>query len=162
MKVKQEIENEIDAIITGIEPAVRGYTGGDLPHWQLWLNTRTMELVKGPYYGEYALGGPYEPVSKGFFYHMPGAIYTSVYDKNGNLIPLCKVAGLTDEFKTQLRDNFEEWRGCPITLGGMMISTAQATTDGIGISIRHPYIKRIRRDDLNPTDCTLEKILGNE
>ena len=48
---------------------------------------------------------------------------------------------------------------CPLTLGGMMVSTAQANEDGIGISVRHPYIKNIRKEDLTPSDCTLSKIL---
>ena len=50
---------------------------------------------------------------------------------------------------------------CPLTIGGMMIRTAQASDDGIGISIRHPYIRSIRKDDLNAADCTLSKILSD-
>ena len=161
VKVKQEISNDIDCVITSIEPPTKTYTGKDIGHWQYWRNTRTNELVLGEYYGEYQNGGTYEPVTKNFFYNLPGAIYTSVYDKNNKLVPLCKVAGLTDEMKISLRDNFdEEWYTCPITIGGMMVSTAQANEDGIGISIRHPYIKRIRKDDLDPTDCTLSKIFS--
>jgi len=49
---------------------------------------------------------------------------------------------------------------CPLTIGGMMVSTAQAENDGTGISIRHPYIKSIRKNDINPKDCTLSKILS--
>ena len=42
-----------------------------------------------------------------------------------------------------------------------MVSEARANTDtGEGISIRHPILKKIRKDDLNPEDCTLAKILG--
>lgn len=161
VKVKQEIENEIDCIITGTEPAIKNYTGKDVEHWELWQNSRTRELVRGLYYGEYALGGPYEPVSKGYFYKLPGAIWVSVYDNNHNLRPLCKVSGLTDEFKTQLRDNFEEWKGCPVSIGGMMISLARENqANELGISIRHPYLKSIRKEDIDPEDCTLAKILA--
>ena len=85
---------------------------------------------------------------------------TKGYDDNGNIIPLCKVAGLTEDFKTELRDNFDEWYMCPLTIGGMMVSTAQAESDGSGISIRHPYIKSIRKNDIDPKDCTLSKILS--
>ena len=49
---------------------------------------------------------------------------------------------------------------CPLTIGGMMVSTAQAAENGIGISIRHPYIINIRKNDLDVKDCTLEKILS--
>lgn len=160
LKVKQEIESDIDCLITGIEKPTQTYTGKELSIWQYWRNIRTNELVLGKYFGEYQLGGTYEPVTKNFFYNLPGAIYTSVYDKNHNLVPLCKVAGLTDEMKESLRDNFDEWYLCPITLGGMMVSNAGADASGVGISIRHPYIKSIRKEDIAPDDCTLSKIIG--
>ena len=159
-KVKQEISADIDCFITGLEPASKAYTGKDLANWQLWLNSRTGEKLIGKYFGEYQLGGPYEPISKNYYYNWPGAIITSVYDKDGKIIPLCKVAGLTEDFKTNLRDNFEEWKMCPVTIGGMMVSTAQANEQGIGISIRHPYLKSIRKEDISVSDCTLEKILS--
>lgn len=160
MKVKQEISADIDCFILSTEPAIRNYTGKEIGTWQFWENTRTSEKSIGSYFENYQLGEPYEPISKGYYYNVPGAIYTGVYDNNGNIIPLCKVAGLTDEFKEQLRDNFNEWYMAPLTLGGMMVSDARAAKDGVGISIRHPYIKSIRKDDLNPEDCTLAKILS--
>ena len=49
---------------------------------------------------------------------------------------------------------------CPISISGMMVSTANANADGTGISIRHPILRSIRREDINPTDCTLAKILN--
>ena len=160
-KVKQEISADIDCFITGIEPAIQEYTGKDVAMWNYWEDERTGEKLLGEYYGEYQTGRPIHPISKGYYYEWPGAVYTSVYDKKGNIIPLCKVAGLTEEFKTELRDNYDEWIMCPLTIGGMMVSTAQANSDGIGISIRHPYIKSIRKNDLNPADCTLSKILSD-
>lgn len=159
-KVKQEISSDIDCFITGIEPAIRDYTGKDIGSWNLWEDERSGEKLVGELYGEYREGRTIRPVSKGYFYGWPGAIYTSVYDNNGNIIPLCKVAGLTEDFKTELRDNFDEWYMCPLTIGGMMVSTAQAESDGTGVSIRHPYIKSIRKNDINASDCTLEKILS--
>ena len=159
-KVKQEISADVDCFITGIEPAVRDYTGKDIGSWNLWEDERSGEKLTGELYGEYRNGRAIRPVSKGYFYGWPGAIYTSVYDDNGNIIPLCKVAGLIEDFKTELRDNFDEWYMCPLTIGGMMVSTAQAESDGTGISIRHPYIKSIRKNDIDPKDCTLAKILS--
>lgn len=161
VKVKQEINSDIDCFIIGIEPAVREYTGKDISTWMYWENERTGEKLHGEHYEEYQSGHPLHPISKGYYYNWPGAIYTGVYDKNNKIIPLCKVAGLTEEFKTELRDHYDEWHHCPVTIGGMMISTAQASEDGIGISIRHPYIRSIRKDDLNIEDCTLSKILSD-
>ena len=160
VKVKQEISADIDCFITGIEPAVREYTGKDIQSWNFWENERTGEKLVGEYYEDYCNNKTIHPISKGYYYGWPGAVYTSVYDNNGNITPLCKVAGLTEDFKTELRDNFEEWYMCPMTIGGMMVSTAQAESNGNGISIRHPYIKSIRKNDINPKDCTLSKILS--
>lgn len=153
-KVKQEISNDVDVLITGLVPCEKNYNGGDVSHWELWRNTRTGELVKGLYFTDYQTGGSYEPVSKNYFNNWCGAITVSVYDSDHNLIPLCNVAGLTEDLKTALRDNFDEWYLTPLTIGGMMVSTA-----GSGVSIRHPYIKSIRKNDLNPDDCTLAKVL---
>lgn len=154
LKVKQEIETDIDAFIIGIEAATRFYTGKDISSWTFWENTRTGEKIVGEYFGEYHVGGPYEPITKNYYFNWPGAIKVGIYDNNKNIIELCKVAGLTEDFKTKLRDNYNEWHMCPLSIGGMMISTAN------GISIRHPYIKSIRKEDINPEDCTLEKILN--
>lgn len=164
-KVKQEISADVDCFITGIEPAVRDYTGKDIGSWNLWEDERSGEKIVGELYGEYRKGRAIRPVSKGYFYNWPGAIYTSVYDDKGNIIPLCKVAGLTEDFKTELRDNFDEWYMCPLTIGGMMISQTEKNLSSeeknTNISIRHPYIKSVRKGDLNPSDCTLKKILGD-
>ena len=160
VKVKQEISADIDCFITGVEPAARDYTGKDIETWNLWEDERTGEKFCAQLYSEYRLGRTIRPISKGYYFGWPGAIYTSVYDKKGNIIPLCKVAGLTEDFKTELRNNYDEWHMCPLTIGGMMVSTAQAAENGIGISIRHPYIKNIRKDDLDIKDCTLTKILS--
>jgi len=158
VKVKQEISSEIDAFISGIVPGERVYTGKDIGSWELWENQRTGELVRGNYFGEYQTGGAYIPVTKNFWYGWPGAIQVSVYDSNKNEVPLCKVSGLTEEFKTSLRDDPDRWIGCPVTIGGMMVSSAKADSEGNGISIRHPLLKRIREGDLTKEDCTLAKI----
>lgn len=156
LKVKQEITNDIDVLITELVPCEKNYNGKELSDWQLWRNTRTGQLVQGSYFGEYQLGEPYEPVSKNFFNNWCGAITVSVYDNNHKLVPICNVAGLTEEFKTALRDNFDDWYLTPITIGGMMVSNTGTTIP----SIRHPYIRDIRKGDLNPDDCTLSKILS--
>lgn len=160
LKVKQEIASEIDAFISAIVPGEKLYTGKDLSQWQLWENHRTGQKVTGSYFSEYQSGGAYIPVSKNYFYGWPGAIQLSVLDNSKNEVPLCKVAGLTEEFKSELRDNPDRWIGCPVTIGGMMVSSAKADTEGNGISIRHPLLKRIRENDLTKEDCTLAKILS--
>ncbi len=158
VKVKQEISSEIDAFITGIVPGEKLYTGKDLGTWQLWENQRTGEKLVGSYFGEYRTGGSYIPVTKNYFNNWPAAIQVSVYDRNGNEVPLCKVSGLTEDFKTSLRDDTQKWIGCPVSISGMMVSSAKADSEGNGISIRHPLLKRIREGDITKEDCTLAKI----
>ena len=160
IKVKQEITSEIDAIITDVVQGEKLYHGDDIGHWPLWENARTGELVQGEYFGEYQTGGAYTPVTKNYWNKWPAAIQVGVYNKEGIIIPLCKVSGLTEEFKTALRDNPNEWIGTPVTLTGMMVSERRANSEGEGISIRHPILRSLRKDDLDPKDCTLEKILG--
>lgn len=160
VKVKQEISSEIDAFISGIVPGEKVYTGKDLGTWQLWENQRTGEKVVGSYFGEYRTGGAYIPITKNYFNDWPGAIQVSVYDNNHNEVTLCKVSGLTEEFKTSLRDEPERWIGCPVSISGMMVSSAKADSEGNGISIRHPLLKRIRENDISKEDCTLAKILS--
>lgn len=152
LKVKRELEHLIDCVITGIEPAVEDYTGKDIGNWIYWRDIRTGETLTGQLFGEYQTGRAIKPISKGAYMGWPGAIYTSVYNNAGELQKLCKVAGLTEDFKQELADNFEEWYLCPITIGGMAISEAS------GLSVRHPYLKSIRKGDIEPTDCTLAKI----
>ena len=160
VKVKQEISSEIDAFISGIVPGEKVYTGKDLGTWQLWENQRTGEKVVGSYFGEYRTGGAYIPITKNYYNDWPGAIQVSVYDNNHNEVTLCKVSGLTEEFRTSLRDEPERWIGCPVSISGMMVSSAKADSEGNGISIRHPLLKRIRENDISKEDCTLAKILS--
>lgn len=154
VKVKQEISNDIDCFITGVELPTKIYTGKELGKWTYWLDIRTGEKKLGEYFGEYQTGKNVQPITKNYYYNWPGAIYVGVYDNNGEIYQLCKVAGLTEEMKTELRDRFNDWYLCPLTLGGMMVSEANGT------SIRHPYIKAIRKNDIDPKDCTLKKILS--
>ena len=158
VKVKQEISSEIDCVIMGTVAGEKIYTGKDIGSWTLWENQRTGELLEGEYFGEYQHGGAYIPVTKNYFHGWPAAIQVGVYNKEGQLIPLCKVSGLTDHFREDLKRFPQDWIGVPCSISGMMVSEAKANSDGEGISIRHPLLKRIRKDDIDPKDCTLAKI----
>lgn len=155
LKVKRELEHLLDVVFTGLDDCKKNYDGKELGTWTYWENTRTGEKTQGNYFGEYQTGGSYIPVTRNYFYGWPGAVFCGVYDKNGQLVPLCKVSNLTDELKTSLKDNFDtEWYLCPATIGGMALSDASGN-----LSVRHPYLKSIRKGDIDPKDCTLEKIL---
>lgn len=153
IKVKQEINADVDAVIMSCVAGEKLYQGEDIGNWQLWENQRTGQLVCGDYFGEYQNGGAYIPVTKNYYHGWPAAIQVGVYDKDGNLVPLCKVSSLTEDFKTALRDEPQEWIGTPVSLTGMMVSERRT------VSIRHPILKALRKGDIDPQDCTLQKIL---
>lgn len=161
VKVKQEISSEIDCVIMGTVAGEKIYTGKDMGSWTLWENQRTGELLEGEYFGEYQNGGAYIPVTKNYFHGWPAAIQVGVYNKEGQLIPLCKVSGLTDTFREDLKLNLKDWINVPVSISGMMVSEAKANSDGEGISVRHPLLKRIRNEDIDPKDCTLAKIFND-
>ena len=155
LKVKREVEHLLDVVFTGLDECKKNYDGKELSSWPYWENTRTGEKVQGQFFGEFQNGGSYIPITRNYFYNWPGAVFCSAYDDNGELVPICKVSNLTDELKTSLRDNFStKWMLCPATIGGMALSDAN------GLSVRHPYLKSIRKNDLDPKDCTLKKILS--
>lgn len=154
VKIKRELENLIDCLILSTEPAIEDYTGKEIGKWPYWLDIRTGEKLLGNLFGEYRTGRAIKPISRGAYMGWPGAINVGVYNSDKEIIPLCKVASLTDEFKQELKDNFDEWYLCPVTIGGMAISTAN------GLSVRHPYLKAIRKGDISPEDCTLNKIVN--
>ena len=155
VKVKKELSTDIDCFIIGIEPAIKNYTGTHLEEWMYWYNEKTDERLYGDYYLSYIKGDNcLIPVTKGFYHQWPGAIQCGVYD-NGKIYKICKVSGLEESLKEELKNNLKEWLMCPLTISGMMLSSNQS-----GYSVRHPIIKSIRKGDINPEDCTLDKIIS--
>lgn len=153
VKIKQEISQDIDCFIYGIEPAVRDYTGKEIENWKFWQDIKTDEKLFGEYFSKYRLGTTnLEPISKGYYYGWPGAIYCAVWDENHEPIILCKCAGLTEEFKEELKNNYDNYHMMPIKITGMMVSGDN--------SIRHPKLVSIRDNDISVDDCTLSKIKG--
>lgn len=159
IKVKQAIEDSIDVFVTRYEPSIIDYTGTDLQNWEYWMDINTGEKLLGEYFIQYCTnrGMVVKPITKGCYNNWPGSVYCGVYNKDGKVVELCKVAGLTDEMRDDIRDNFESnWKMRCLAIGGMMVSETEN-----GISIRHPYI-RCLRDDINPSDCLLSKIIQED
>ena len=161
IKVKQSLTEEADVFVTGYEPAIRNYTGTDVTHWPYWIDITTNEKLCGDYYTDYRdCRRTLEPITKGFYYNYPGALICSVYDNNHKFYEICRVAGLTDEWKADIRDHFKEnWYLRPLKISAMMVSKGK---DNLSYSLRHPVIKSFRDDDININDCTLEKIIQAE
>lgn len=156
VKVKQELKETVDAFITGIEPCKMEYTGKEPNGWPYWYDTKRDRLLPiGNHFPEYANGMPLMPVTKSYYNNLPGAIICSVFNDNNEEQVLCKCANLTDELSIDLRDNFNKYDHTCCRIDGMLVSN-----DRFGnISIRHPKLVDIR-DDIDITDCTLNKIIG--
>lgn len=158
LKVKQEMSIDADCFIYGVEPPEKNYTGKEIETWQYWMNDKTGEKFCGNHYLDFYDGGALIPITKSYYHNWPGAIKCAVYDENHTPITLCRCSGLTEEFREQLRDNYDEWHMCPVKITGMMLSQDK---DG-NYSIRHPKLVTIRDVDMNVEDCTLSKLLGGK
>lgn len=155
-KVKRELTNEIDCFIYGTEPAREDYTGENVFDCQYWEDLKTGEKLLGNHYTEYHTGErALRPISKGHYYEWPGAILCAVFDENKKPVVICKCSGLTEDFKNELRDNYDKYHMMPIKISGMMISLTENRIP----SVRHPKLLGLRDTDLSTDDCLLSKLL---
>lgn len=158
LKVKQELENEIDCFIMGLAPSTKYYDGKEIQDWQFWINERNNQLLYGDYYNAYALGELIKPVTKNFYYGWCNSIILGVFDDKNNTIEIGRCSGLTDEFKKSLKEDFDSWYMCPVKITGMMLNQGTKTGSET-LAVRHPKLVSIRDKDIDVKDCTLSKIL---
>lgn len=152
IKIKKEMTVDADLFITGVCAPEEDYKGKEILTWNLWEDLKTSEKLEGQYYTQYHIGErPLRPISKNYYNGWPSAIVCSAWDDNHNPVVVCKCAGLDEEFKTELRDNFNKYYMMPVKISGMQIST-----DG---SIRHPRLVSLRDGDISLDDCTMRKLL---
>jgi len=127
--VKFKIESEYDVICTGFEPPTKEYKGKtSLDIWPYWDGD--------------------EPVTKPYAKGWVGALKIGVYKQN-ELVDLGTVAsGLTDSVLEEIKRNPDNFIGEPLLVKAM------EPTEG---NLREKRFIRFR-DDINPHDCTWEKI----
>lgn len=148
LKIKKELAENIDCFFTGRASApTRLYTGSEIVTWKYWENPHTGEKIDGECYKQYYAGAPIEPVTKPYFNGWAGSLEIGVM-KDGEVCPIGFLSGLTDEVKA----NFKSYKGRCIEMAAM-----EVLHDTKGI--RHGKFLRFR-DDLEPSDCTWEKIFG--
>ena len=150
IKVKRELDHHIDCFFTGrAKKATRLYTGKEIDNWLFWEDMKADKLLPvGSWAEEYEKGMSIEPVTKGYYYGIPGSLEIGVM-KDGEIYPIGYLSGLEDEVKA----NFEKYAMQPIEVTCMMF-----TSDG---NLRHPKLVRMR-DDIPVEDCTFEKYMSEQ
>ena len=146
LKVKMEIEQNIDAFLTGnYKPATRLYNGKEREVWCYWENIRTGEKFNTCKFNESANGEPYEPVTKAYYYGWASSIEFAVY-KDDKVVPIGWISGIPDSLKEEITTN--------VNLVGKVAELTcmeiEKTTDGY--SLRHGKIVNWRPDK-KAEDC---------
>ena len=146
IKVKKEIANTIDCIFTGgITPPTKEYTGKEVMTWEYWCHLLTDErLPLKNYFKEYQKGEPIVPVTKSYYYGIPGSLEIGLL-KDDKIVPFGYLSGLEEEIKI----NHEKYKGRCIEVSAMEITPDKR--------LRHPKFVGFR-DDLTIKDCKWEQI----
>ena len=134
IKFKQSLASSIDLVITGFSPPVTDYTGKYVQGWTYWENMKTGKLEEGRYYAD----GGYRPVSEYYFKGMVGGFELAAY-YGDKLIPVGKVANLTDELRAQATNHPEELLNTVVEVSAMSIDMERK-------SLRHAKLIKLRPD----------------
>ena len=153
LKIKQEINDTIDAFIDGdYKPATRDYKGKTpLDQYSYWENIRTGEISGKCKFLEYTNGEPWEPVSRLYALGYAGSISFSVM-KDGKPIRIGYISGITDEMRKGIVENPEKYIHKVFELSAMEIEHI-----GESYSLRHGKIEKERLDK-NYLDCDFSQI----
>ena len=152
LKVKKELQDTIDCIVISANPPTKSYTGKEIESWPYWFNELTnqkvleTDFIKNSIYRSYVDGAPVVPVTKNWYYGWAGSFKLGAY-KDGKLVEIGNLSGITDQMK-------EEWKDW---VGKVVEVTAMEVMDTGGL--RHPKFVR-ERIDVNPKECTYERIFG--
>ena len=157
LKIKKELQDTVDCVIIGANAPSALYTGKEIETWPYWFNNLTHQFITADeylatyhtnIYVAYNEGMPVEPVTKNYFYGWAGSWKLGAY-KDGKLIQIGSLSGLTDEQK----ENWRDYVGKVVEVSAMETSENQEGGKGL----RHPKLIAIR-DDIDPKECTYERI----
>lgn len=151
LKIKKEIENDIDCFLTGrFKESTREYTGDCIETWAYWWDIKHSKRVAGPYYDEYQAGGPYEPITKNYFNQWASSAEIAVLDEQGKIRVLGWVSNLTDNIKEEISQNPESFKYRVVQISAMDF-------DPESNRFRHSKIHQWR-DDKSWKDCSYSQI----
>ena len=157
LKIKKELQDTVDCIVIGANPPTRLYSGKEVETWEYWFNDLDNEkILASEYFAKnhesiyklYSEGGAVVPVTKNWFYGWAGSWKLGAY-KDGKLVQIGSLSGLTDEQK----ENWRDYVGKVVEVSAMETSENQEGGKGL----RHPKLIDVR-SDVDPTDCTYERI----
>ena len=157
LKIKKEIEKEIDCFLTGkYKPSTREYKGKEIENWMYWEDIRTGQKFNAPLYSDYKEGHTIEPITKGWFYGWAGAVEIALIEDeaHGNSIhPIGWISGISDKIK-------EEIVKSPSNLQTKVVKVTAMEIDDETSSLRHGKIIEWR-EDKSWRDCSLSQLKEN-
>lgn len=154
IKVKKELDNEIDCFLTGnYKKSTWEYTGKEIENWTYWWDDKNERKMEGLFYEDYLSGMPIIPITKGAFYGWAGAVEIGVL-KGNDIVPIGWISNVTEEIKQKITFTNSPLMHKVCKVSAMLIEhDTQA--------LRHARIMEWR-DDISWEDCTYEKVFGNE
>lgn len=149
IKVKKEIENEIDLFITGKwMPSTHLYTGKEMESWVFWEHSRTGEKMNGHFYQDYNEGATIIPITKGWYYGWAGSIQLGAINEKGEEVEIAWISNVTEDVKKKVITG---------ELNHQVVKVQAMEIEKDTGRLRHGKIVEFR-NDINYTDCTTDKI----
>lgn len=152
IKVKKELDNEVDCFLTGnYKKATWEYTGKELQDWKYWFNVKTNETMFGNYFDDFSVGKPVEAITKGAYFGWAGAIELGVLDGD-NVVRVAWISNITEEVKAGIVNEPEKWQYRVVKINAMEREKYTGC-------FRHARISEWRTDK-ESKDCTIDQIRG--
>lgn len=151
LKVKQELNNEIDCFLTGVyKGATKEYTGQDIESWCFWYSEKTGKKYNRNMYKEYSNGDPLIPITKGFFFDWAGSVEIGLIKSDGSIYPLGWISGVNEQIKEEIVTENEKWKYKVCKVMAMQIEEDTK-------KLRHGKILEFRTD-ISYNDCEYSKV----
>lgn len=147
--LKFKEERTFDVVIIGYQPPTKEYKGKNVNTWDYWetedgrLHLTHESFLESEYQGV--------PVTKPYILGWIGAIDCGVW-KNGKLVKVTEVKGITDSDQAEIRRHKKELIGTCIEIKAQEIISMETG------SLRHPRFSRWH-DDKDPNECTFENYI---
>lgn len=144
--IKFKQEDEADVICVGYEPPKKEYTGEEPETWQYWENYEgDIYFEKPTQWNE----DEYMPVTENYAKGWIGAMRIAVYSPENELVEIGTVSsGISNSLFEEIKQNPDKYIGKPLKVKYMLAFENR---------LRHSAFVDWR-EDLNPEDCTWDKI----